>query len=76
MNITSVQKTIPLRAIWVSSSDGDKQVKAISYNVKFSLRTEIDDSMAWEDAYLCQNISFQTISSFIYDQLQATIIIL
>ena len=74
MNITSVQKTIPLRAVWVSSSDGDKQVKAISYNIKFSLRTEMDESIAWEDAYLCQNISFQTITSFIYDQLHQTII--
>tara|TARA_R110001592_G_scaffold158352_2_gene389473 strand:- start:2311 stop:3057 length:747 start_codon:yes stop_codon:yes gene_type:complete len=74
MNILSVKKSIPLRAIWILDSEEIRQVKAISYDVQYTLRTELTDNMTYDDAFLAQNISFSTINSFIYDQLHQTII--
>ena len=57
MNILSVQKTIPVRTTWI---DGDqKQIKSVTYNVCYSLRTEADEDTEYSEAYLHQNISFQ-----------------
>ena len=74
MNILAVRKTIPWRATWVLDSDDVKQVKAISYDVEYTIRTEMLDAMEYQDAYVEQNISYSTINSFIYDQLHQTII--
>ena len=70
MNILSVQKTIPVRTTWI---DGDqKQIKSVTYEVSYSLRTEALEGVDYEDSYLHQNISFQIANNFLYDQLHQT----
>ena len=72
MNILSVQKTIPVRTTWI---DGDqKQIKSVTYNVCYSLRTEADEDTEYSEAYLHQNISFQIVNNFLYEQLHQTIV--
>ncbi len=74
MNIMNVTKKIPLYCVWNFDSEDKKQVKAICYEIEFSLRTEASKANNDKQAYLHQNISYQTINSFIFDQLHQTII--
>lgn len=72
MNILSVNKTIPVRTTWI---DGDQlQIKSVTYDVKYSLRTEAVEGGDYSDAYLRQNVSFQIINNFLYEQLHQTIV--
>jgi hypothetical protein len=72
MNILSVQKSIPVRTTWI---DGDqKQIKSVTYEVTYSLRTEALEGVDYEESYLHQNISFQIANNFLYDQLHQTLV--
>ena len=67
MNILTVSKTIPFKGIVLD--DHSKTIKAVLYELSFTLRTEQSSDVTYDQAYIYQNISFSTISSFIYEQL-------
>ena len=72
MNILTVNKTLPFKGIVL---DGHaKNVKAVIYDLTFTLRTEQSSGVSYDQAYIHQNISFSTISSFIYEQLHQSVI--
>jgi hypothetical protein len=72
MNILSVQKTIPVRTTWI---DGEGlQIKSVTYDVTYSLRTEAVEGTDYAEAYLHQNISFQIANNFLYEQLHQTLV--
>ena len=72
MNILSVSKTIPVRTTWIDSDQ--LQIKSVTYDVTYSLRTEADEGTDYAEAYLQQNISFQICNNFLYDQLHQTLV--
>ena len=71
MNILTVSKTIPFKGIVLD--DHSKTIKAVLYELSFTLRTEQSSDVTYDQAYIYQNISFSTISSFIYEQLHQTV---
>lgn len=73
MNFVNLTKTIPLYAVWFFDSEDKKYIKAINYDIEYSLRTDAD-TVNDKQAYTYQNVSFTTINSFLYDQLHQTII--
>ena len=60
--------------LWVFDTDDKKQVKAQTYQIEYSLRTEVAETESQKQAFLQQNISFSLINSFLYDQLHQSII--
>jgi|TARA_R110002153_G_scaffold209467_3_gene362009 hypothetical protein len=72
MNILSVTKTIPVRTTWIDSDQ--QQIKSITYDIKYSLRTEAEEGSNYEEAYLHQNVSFQIANNFLYDQLHQSLV--
>ena len=71
MNILTVSKTIPFKGMVLD--DKSKSIKAVLYELTFTLRTEQSSDVTYDQAYIYQNISFSTISSFIYEQLHQTV---
>lgn len=59
---------------WIHDSEDRRQVKACTYEIEYSLRTDVDPDATRKQAFLQQNISFSTINSFLYDQLHQSII--
>ena len=74
MNILQVSKMIPVHMLWVFDTDDKKQIKAQTYQIEYSLRTEVAETESQKQAFLQQNISFSLINSFLYDQLHQSII--
>lgn len=74
MNIMQISKMIPVHMLWVFDNDDKKQVKAQTYQIEYSLRTEVSPNETQKQAFLQQNISFSVINSFLYDQLHQSII--
>ncbi len=74
MNIMQVSKNIPVHMLWVYDNEDKKQVKAVTYEIEYSLRTEVEEGQTQKQAFLQQNISFSTINSFLYDQCHQTLI--
>ena len=72
MNILSVNKTIPVRTTWIDAES--KQIKSVTYDLSYSLRTEADENTEYSEAYLHQNVSFQIVNNFIYEQLHQTLV--
>jgi len=48
--------------------------KVVTYNVKYSLRTEAVEGGDYSEAFLRQNVSFQVINNFLYEQLHQTLV--
>ena len=71
MNILTVSKTIPFKGIVLD--EHSKNIKAVLYELSFTLRTEQSSDVTYDQAYIYQNISFSTISSFIFEQLHQTV---
>jgi len=69
-----VSKNIPVHAIWVFDNEDKKQVKSCTYEIEYSLRTEVEEGATKKQAFLQQNISFSTINAFLYDQMHQTLI--
>ncbi len=74
MNIMQITKSIPVQMTWVHETEDKKQVKACTYDIEYSLRTEVEQNETQKQAYLQQNISFSVINSFLYEQLHQSII--
>ncbi len=74
MNIMQITKMIPVQMTWVFDTEDKRQIKAQTYEIEYSLRTEIQEGQTQKQAFLQQNISFSTINSFLYDQLHQSII--
>lgn len=74
MNILQITKMIPVHALWVYNAEDKKQVKACTYEIEYSLRTEVQANQTQKQAFLQQNISFSVLNSFLYDQLHQSII--
>ena len=68
MNIMQITKSIPVQMTWVHETEDKKQVKACTYDIEYSLRTEVEQNETQKQAYLQQNISFSVINSFLYAQ--------
>ena len=74
MNIMQITKMIPVQVVWVFDTEDKRQVKAQTYEIEYSLRTEVQEGQTQKQAFLQQNISFSVINSFLYDQLHQSII--
>jgi len=74
MEIIQISKMIPVHMLWVYDQEDRRQVKAQTYEIEYSLRTEVSPKETQKQAYLQQNISFSVINSFLYDQLHQSII--
>lgn len=74
MNIMQISKNIPVHMTWVYEQEDKKQVKACTYEIEYSLRTEVEPGQTQKQAFLQQNISFSVINSFLYDQLHQSLI--
>ena len=74
MNIMQITKNIPVHMTWVYEQEDKKQVKACTYDIEYSLRTEVQEGQTQKQAFLQQNISFSTINAFLYDQLHHSLI--
>lgn len=74
MNIMQITKNIPVHMVWVYDNEDRRQVKSCTYDIEYSLRTDVEPTATRKQAFLQQNISFSTINSFLYDQLHQSII--
>ena len=59
MNILTVSKTIPFKGIVLD--EHSKNIKAVLYELSFTLRTEQSSDVTYDQAYIYQNISFAYI---------------
>ena len=71
MKMTTVNKTIPIKLIWMDSNN--EFAKAVDYDVKYSLRTE-QGEQSYSEAFISQNISFTTINDFLFSQVHQSIV--
>jgi len=71
MNKLEIIKLIPVKMTFVDTDIN--QVKSVTYNVKYSLKTEADEE-SYQKAYIQQNISYQTANAFLWDQLHQSIV--
>tara|TARA_B100000927_G_scaffold290707_1_gene290280 strand:+ start:373 stop:1137 length:765 start_codon:yes stop_codon:yes gene_type:complete len=74
MQIINITKSIPVHTVWIHDQEDKRQVKACTYDIEFSLRTQATEESTKKQLYLQQNISFSTISTFLYDQLHHSLI--
>lgn len=70
MNKLEVIKNIPVKMTFVDTDTN--QVKSVTYDIRYSLKTEASDS-SYDEAYIQQNISYQTANTFLWDQLHQSI---
>ena len=54
MNIMQISKMIPVHMLWVFDNDDKKQVKAQTYQIEYSLRTEVSPNETQKQAFLQQ----------------------
>ena len=72
MNILTVKKTIPFKGLVID--DVTKNIKPVSYNLTYTLRTSQTADITYEEAHIRQNVSFSCINSFLWEHIHNSII--
>ena len=70
MNKIEVIKLVPVKMTFVDTDV--KQVRSVVFDVKYSLKTEASQQ-SYDEAFIQQNISYQTANTFLWDQLHQSI---
>ncbi len=67
MNILTVKKTIPFKGLVID--DVTKNIKPVSYNLTYTLRTSQTADITYEEAHIRQNVSFSCINSYLWENI-------